>query len=59
MKSYVRNTTNLSCAKILLTSVINRPILFPLQVDMGNEYPIVREYKLVLRAFPWCKRLGR
>ena len=27
MKSYVRNTINLSCAKILLTSVINENIV--------------------------------
>lgn len=38
---------------------INRPILFPLQIHMGNEYPIFREYKFVLLEFPWCKLLVR
>jgi len=40
-------------------SIINRPVLFPLQIRMGNEYPIFREYKFVLLEFPWCKLLVR
>jgi len=61
VKSYVRNTMNLSCAKILLTSVISRQTGL-LIVETINA-ACLRSYEAVFRLYAYiyrekCKELN-